>query len=136
MNSRNYTELRELETFEERYEYLRLGGEVGHATFGFDRWLNQRFYVTRDWDRVRSAVIVRDMGCDLGVLGYDIASELLVHHMNPVTREAILNREPWILDPEFLVTTCHRTHNAIHYGDRSLLPKPFVPRFPGDTRLW
>lgn len=125
-----------METFEERYEYLRLGGEVGHATFGFDRWINQQFYGTRDWERARNVVITRDLGCDLGVSGYDINHGLLVHHMNPIRREDIVNREAWILDPEYLVTTTHRTHNAIHYGDRSLLPKPFVPRFPGDTRLW
>jgi hypothetical protein len=136
MRTRSYSELQCLETFEERYEYLRLGGEVGHATFGFDRWLNQQFYGTRDWERARNYVITRDLGCDLGISGYDIHQQLLVHHMNPVTREAILNRDEWLLDPEFLITTCHRTHNAIHYGDRSLLPRPFVPRFPGDTRLW
>lgn len=136
MRTRSYSELRCLETFEERYEYLRLGGEVGHATFGFDRWINQQFYGTRDWERARNFVITRDLGCDLGVAGYDIHTDLLVHHMNPITREAILNRDPWILDPEFLITTTKRTHNAIHYGDRSLLPSPFVPRFPGDTRLW
>jgi len=136
MRTRSYAELRCLETFEERYEYLRLGGEVGHSTFGFDRWINQQFYGTRDWERARNAVITRDLGCDLGIAGYDIHHGLLVHHMNPITREDILNRAGWILDPEFLVTTSHRTHNAIHYGDRSLLPRPFVPRFPGDTRLW
>ncbi len=136
MRSRSYDELRCLETFEERYEYLRLGGEVGHATFGFDRWINQQFYGTRDWERARNIVITRDLGCDLGIAGYDIHHGLLVHHMNPITREDILNREGWILDPEFLITTTLKTHNAIHYGDRSLLPRPFVPRFPGDTRLW
>ncbi len=136
MRSRSYDELQCLDTFEERYEYLRLGGEVGHATFGFDRWINQQFYGTRDWERARNFVITRDLGCDLGIAGYDIHHGLLVHHMNPITREDILNREGWILDPEFLITTCLKTHNAIHYGDRSLLPRPFVPRFPGDTRLW
>lgn len=136
MRSRSYSELRRLETFEERYEYLRLGGEVGHATFGFDRWLNQRFYQTREWDLARSRVIARDMGCDLGIPGYDIHTGLLVHHMDPLTREDLLNRETYVLDPEFLITTTHRTHNAIHYGDRSQLPRPFTPRFPGDTRLW
>jgi len=136
MRTRSYSELQLLETFEERYEYLRLGGEVGHATFGFDRWINQQFYGTRDWERARNFVITRDLGCDLGVLGYDIHQGLLVHHMNPITRDDILNRVEAILDPEFLITTSHRTHNAIHYGDRSLLPRPFVPRYPGDTRLW
>lgn len=136
MRTRSYSELQVLETFEERYEYLRLGGEVGHATFGFDRWINQQFYGTRDWEQARNFVITRDLGCDLGISGYDIHAGLLVHHMNPITREDILSRAEWILDPEFLITTSHRTHNAIHYGDRSLLPRPFVPRYPGDTRLW
>ena len=136
MRTRTYSDLVQHETFEERYEYLRLGGQVGHATFGFDRWINQQFYATRDWERARNFVITRDLGCDLGVAGYDIQSGLLVHHMNPISRRDILDREEWILDPEYLITTTHRTHNAIHYGDRSLLPRPFVARFPGDTRMW
>ena len=136
MRTRTYSDLVQHETFEERYEYLRLGGQVGHATFGFDRWINQQFYATRDWERARNFVITRDLGCDLGVTGYDIQSGLLVHHMNPISRRDILDREEWILDPEYLITTTHRTHNAIHYGDRSLLPRPFVARFPGDTRMW
>lgn len=136
MRSRSYSELRRLETFEERYEYLRLGGAVGRATFGFDRWLNQQFYSTRDWQLARDAAIVRDLGCDLGIMGYDIHKGLLVHHMNPMSPRDIEEGATWIADPEFLITTTHRTHNAIHYGDRSQLPRQFVPRFPGDTSLW
>lgn len=136
MRSRCYSELRELRCFEERFDYLALGGVVGRATFGFDRWINQTFYATREWERARNVVITRDLGCDLGVPGYDIHSELLVHHMNPMTAADITNGEEWIIDPEYLITTTKRTHNAIHYGSRDLLPRPFAERQPGDTRLW
>lgn len=136
MRSRSYAELRRLSTFEERFDYLVIRGEVGAATFGFDRWINQHFYRSREWRQARDLVIVRDNSCDLGVPEYEIHSELLVHHMNPVTAEAIANGDEWILDPEFLITTTHRTHNAIHYGDASLLPRPVVVREPGDTKLW
>lgn len=134
--TRRYRELRRIPTFGDRFDYLRLGGEVGARTFGFDRWINQLFYRSREWRLIRDEVIVRDRGCDLGVPGYDLAADLLVHHMNPIAAEDIENREEWILDPEYLITTSLQTHNAIHYGDRSLLPKPFVERQPGDTRLW
>lgn len=134
--SRTYTELSRLETFEERFDYLSLEGVVGQDTFGFDRWINQGFYRSREWKNVRSAVIVRDRGCDLGVPGYEIHSHLLVHHMNPVMRDDILHGEDWIIDPEFLIVTSHQTHNAIHYGDERLLPRGPIVRKPGDTRLW
>lgn len=133
---RCYSELCRLETFEERYQYLQLKGSVGESTFGFDRWLNQRFYTSHEWRNVRSQVILRDNGCDLGVLGYEIVSGLVVHHMNPVTRPNLLSRDVWILDPEFLITTSLNTHNAIHYGDESMLPRGPVVRQPGDTKLW
>ena len=136
MRTRSYHELRQLSTFEERYDYLKLGGEVGEATFGFDRWINQQFYTSRAWRQVRNRVILRDDGCDLGIPGYEIESKLLIHHMNPVTAEALVNGEEWLLDPEFLITTSKKTHNAIHYGDSSLLPRPYIARGPGDTRLW
>lgn len=136
MRTKCYSQLRRLETFDERYEYLQLKGVVGRSTFGFDRWLNQQFYSTHDWEQVRTLVITRDHGCDLGVPGYDIQTGFLVHHMCPLSPNDIMEREPWILDPEYLITTTHRTHNAIHYGDRSLLPSPYEARFPGDTRLW
>jgi hypothetical protein len=136
MRVRTYRELRRLETFEERFEYLSLKGEVGQATFGFDRWINQQFYRSAQWKRVRSQVILRDNGCDLGVPGYDIRAQLVVHHMNPVTVEDVEVGRSWILDPDFLITTTHRTHNAIHYGDDSLLVKPPVERRAGDTKLW
>lgn len=136
MRVRTYSELRRLPTFDERFAYLSLRGEVGEATFGFDRWINQQFYRSREWRLARDAVVFRDGACDLGIPGYDIHSKLLVHHMNPILPEDLERGEEWVLDPEFLITTTHRTHNAIHYGDESLLVKPLVERRPGDTRLW
>src|SRR4051794_5687576 len=133
---RSYSELRRCSTFEERFAYLSMPGEVGEATFGFDRWINQRFYRSHEWKRVREYVIVRDEGCDLGIPEYDIHVDLLVHHMNPVTADDLIRGEEWVLDPEFLITTTHRTHNAIHYGDASLLRNAPVERRPGDTKLW
>jgi hypothetical protein len=136
MMNRRYSELCRLETFEERFEYLELGGAVGRTTFGFDRWLNQRFYKSSEWFRARNFVIVRDNGCDLGIPGYEIQTSLLVHHMNPVLVDDIIHGERWIIDPEFLITTSLSTHNAIHFGDKSLLPRGPVERKAGDTRLW
>jgi hypothetical protein len=133
---RTYSDLSTLSTFDERFEYLRLEGGVGRETFGFDRYINQRFYASREWELVRSHVIVRDNGCDLGVEGYEIFQKPLIHHMNPMSTEDILHNEEWIFDPEFLITTSHSTHNAIHYGVRSSLPKVVAERTPGDTRLW
>lgn len=111
-------------------------GEVGEITFGFDRWINQNFYRSREWRQVRDYVVLRDEACDLGIPGYEIRSRLLVHHMNPMTPEDIKRGEQWVLDPEYLITTTHATHNAIHYGDASLLPRAPVERRPGDTKLW
>jgi hypothetical protein len=133
---RTYSELRRLESFEERYAYLRLDGAVGVATFGFDRYLNQSFYRSQDWKSVRDQVIVRDNGCDLGIPGYEIHDALLVHHMNPISADDLKFKEDWILDPQYLITTTSRTHNAIHYSDDSILPKTVLARVPGDTRLW
>jgi hypothetical protein len=133
---RSYQELRRLKTFEERYEYLKLDGEVGAATFGSDRYINQRFYTSYRWKNVREHVILRDEGCDLGILGYEIHVALLVHHMNPITPEDIVRGAPWIIDPEYLITTTKRTHNAIHFGDEMLLARAPVVRQAGDTKLW
>lgn len=133
---RRYSELIRYHTFEDRYEYLRLGGNVGVSTFGFDRYINQDFYRSAEWRRVRDEVIVRDNGCDLGVDGYEINGNLLVHHINPMTADDVVHSEAWITNPEYLITTTNNTHNAIHYGDKSLLVQPFVPRQPGDTKLW
>ena len=136
MRTRSYSELRLLASFEERFDYLSLRGEVGRSTFSFDRWLNQRFYRSPEWKHVRNLVIYRDDGCDLGIPGYEIHAQLMIHHMNPVTPEDLQRGEEWVLDPEYLITTTHRTHNAIHYGDQSLIRKAPVERQPGDTRLW
>jgi hypothetical protein len=134
---RRYSELERLGTFDERFEYLKLDGHVGQATFGFDRWMNQRFYSSPEWKWARNAVIMRDMGCDLGITGYEIVfGPLLIHHMNPMTEVDIVSGEGWVLDPEYLITTSHRTHNAIHYGNKDLLPRLVVARSPGDTKLW
>ena len=133
---RRYSELRHIPTFEERFDYLRLDGSVGRETFGFDRHINQRFYTSKEWRDIRHHVIARDLGLDLGAEGYEINSRILIHHMNPILADDILHKNDDILDPEFLITTCHNTHNAIHYGDSSLLPKPLVERTRGDTRLW
>lgn len=136
MLSRRYSELVRFSSFEDRFEYLRLGGGVGRATFGFDRYLNQAFYGSREWDDVRNYVIVRDNGCDLAVAGYEIGISPLIHHMNPMTVEDLVNKESWILDPEFLITTTHDTHNSIHFGAPSPYPKVVTHRTPGDTKLW
>lgn len=136
MMTKQYSELRALLTFEDRYEYLRLGGSVGQPTFGFDRYLNQDFYRSREWRDARDFVIVRDSGCDLGILGYEINRDLLVHHMNPMSSDDLIHHEEWVTNPEFLITTTKTTHNAIHYGDQSLLRKPFVERTRNDTKLW
>ena len=133
---RRYSELRRIPTFEERFDYLKLNGSVGRETFGFDRYINQRFYTSKEWRDIRHHVITRDLGLDLGAEGYEINSRILIHHMNPIVVDDILHKNDDILDPEFLITTCHNTHNAIHYGDSSLLPKPLVERSRGDTKLW
>lgn len=133
---RRYAELRRLQTLEERFEYLVLKGSVGADTFGFDRYMNQQFYRSREWKQVRHLVIARDNGCDLGVEGYAIHDRVVIHHMNPMTPKDIEDGVPEILDPEFLITTTHQTHNAIHYGAANLLARPPVERHSGDTKLW
>lgn len=133
---RSYSELSKLQTFDKRFEYLSLSGTVGERTFGFDRWINQEFYSSIEWRRARREVILRDGGCDLGIPGQEIFKWLQVHHMNPLSVQDLEAGAEWIIDPEFLICTSQRTHNAIHYGDASLLPRPHVPRRPGDTALW
>lgn len=134
--TRTYSELRRLETFEDRFRYLSLHGRVGASTFGFDRWINQRFYTGREWRRLRNDIIVRDNGCDLGVDGYELHERIIIHHMNPLSVDDLVHGDDAALDPEFLISVSHKTHNAIHYGDEKLLRKPLVSRRPGDTRLW
>lgn len=133
---RCYRELRRLETFEERYRYLKLAGQVGAAMFGFNRHFNQTFYQSKRWQSARSKVILRDGGCDLGIEDREIGKGLVIHHMNPITLEDILEDRDWIYDPEYLICVSDRTHKAIHYGDESLLILPPIERTPGDTKLW
>lgn len=133
---RTYSELRRIDDFTERFRYLQLRGQVAEKTFGFDRWINQEFYRSREWRRIRDHVIVRDNGCDMGVEDWEIHDGIYIHHMNPMTVEDITSGDPSILDPEFLISVTHRTHNAIHYGDEGLLPRPLIQRAPGDTKLW
>lgn len=136
MTTRTSTELYLLPTFEERFRYLALSGSVGGVTFGYDRWINQDFYRSREWKLIREHVIARDLGCDLGVEGYEIHDRVIVHHMNPLTAGDIMHGDDDIVDPEFLITTTHQTHNSIHYGDERTLRRPFSPRRDGDTKLW
>lgn len=136
MKIRTYSELITLPTFEERYEYLRLGGRVGQDTFGFDRYLNQVFYRSQKWKDSRDFVIIRDNGCDLAMEGYEIHGKILIHHMNPITLRDIEYETDNLLDPEYLISTILNTHNAIHYGDRSLLITAPMERVPNDTCPW
>lgn len=133
---RMYSELCRLDTFEERFEYLKLSGGVGRATFAFDRYLNQKFYNSSQWHSVRRHVILRDEACDLGVRGYEIPEKPLIHHINPMLPDDIVHGEAWVLDPEYLITTTHMTHNNIHFGVGSKGPRVVVERTPDDTRLW
>lgn len=133
---RSYSELRRIATFEERYRYLALRGQVGRSTFGFDRYMNQGFYTSREWRNARDGIIIRDNGCDLGIEGYEIHRGLFIHHLNPITPAQIEAGDPALLDPNNLITVTHNTHNAIHYGDERMLPKPPVERRAGDTKLW
>ena len=136
MRSKSYSELRSLQTFEERYEYLRIGGQVGVATFGFERYLNQVFYRSAEWRRARDKVIIRDNGCDLGILGREIHETIYVHHINPITIEDIDSGSPLLFDPNNLISTIRTTHQAIHYGDKSMLRILPQERKRGDTDLW
>ena len=136
MTSRSYSELVKLQTFSERYNYLRLVGQVGSTTFGFDRYLNQSFYTSRDWRQVRHAVIARDAGCDLGLEGYEIFDRVYVHHMNPLTKKQVLAADKNMFDLEYLISCTLNTHNAIHYGDPNSLVRLPPERRPGDTTLW
>lgn len=133
---RCYRELRRLVTFEERYRYLKLAGQVGAAMFGFNRHFNQTFYQSKRWKSARSKVILRDKGCDLGIEDREIGRGLTIHHMNLVMLDDILEDRDWIYDPEYLICVSDRTHKAIHYGDESLLILPPIERTPGDTKLW
>jgi hypothetical protein len=131
---RTYDELISLDTFDERYNYLRLNGKVADLTFGFDRYLNQVFYKSDIWNKVRRDVIIRDLGCDLGMEGYELHGRILIHHMNPISINDILDRTDYLTNKNYLITTCLNTHNAIHYGNRS--PNVITERRRGDTCPW
>lgn len=133
---RTYSEMIALPTFEERYEYLRLGGRVGEDTFGFDRYLNQVFYRSQRWKSIRDQIIIRDCGCDLGMEGYEIHGKIIIHHMNPLAVRDIVDETEFLLDPEYLICVTHNTHNAIHYGDKNLLITAPIERRPNDTCPW
>jgi hypothetical protein len=136
MTLKSYEELRHILTFEDRFRYLSLVGTVGDATFGSERYLNQRFYTSYEWRSVRDQVIIRDNGCDLGILGREIYGPVYVHHMNPIKPEDLKFGRYSLIDPNNLITVSHRTHNAIHYGDEKQLVPEFVERSPGDTKDW
>lgn len=137
MSIRTYSELIQLPTFEERFRYLSLDGKVGAETFGYDRYINQVFYQrSKEWRSIRDFVIIRDNGCDLGVEGYDIFGKIIVHHMNPISIEDIERESEFLLDPDYLICVTHNTHNAIHYGDESLIFKSPIERTKNDTCPW
>lgn len=135
-NLRCYKELIRLKTFDERFEYLKLKGIVGEATFGYDRYLNQLLYTSGEWRRIRRDIILRDNGCDLAVEGYDIPDIIIVHHMNPISVEDLIDFSEDVINPEYLICVSYDTHNAIHYGDKSLLTREPIERKPGDTCPW
>lgn len=133
---RTYAELIKLPTFEERFNYLKLNGQVCKETFGFDRYLNQVFYKSQQWRKLRRQIIIRDNGCDLGIEGYDIPDRIYIHHMNPLTKDDIIHSSDFLMNPEYLICVSHMTHEAIHYGDIHLLPQQLIERTPNDTTLW
>lgn len=133
---RTYSELMRLPTFEERFRYLKLDGLVGKDTFGFDRYLNQEFYRSKEWKEIRDFVIVRDNGCDLGMDGYEIVGRIYIHHMNPITVNDIVHSSDFLLNPDYLICVSHNTHNAVHYGDEDLLVTAPVERRKNDTCPW
>lgn len=136
MSIRTYSELIAFPTFEERFKYLQLNGQVGESTFGFDRYMNQVFYRSQKWKSIRDFVIIRDCGCDLGVEGYNIHGKIIIHHMNPLSMQDIETESDFLLNPDFLICTTHNTHNAIHYGDENLLVTAPIERTKNDTCPW
>ena len=133
---RSYEGLIKIPTFEERFEYLKLSGRIGEATFGCDRFLNQTFYASPEWKRFRKAIIIRDNGCDLGVEGYEIYDRIIIHHINPITPEDIEERSSLLMDMDNVICVSFNTHEAIHFGDSSLLPKAPIQRYPNDMCPW
>ena len=133
---RTYSELITLPTFKERYEYLKLGGRVGEETFGFDRYLNQQFYHSQEWKSIRNEIILRDNACDLGVLGREMDKGIIIHHMNPITKDDLIHQSDFLLNPNYLICVSKKTHSAIHYGDESILYTEIVERSKNDTCPW
>ena len=136
MSIKTYSELIQYPTFEDRFKYLQLKGRVGEDTFGFDRYINQRFYRSVEWKRIRDQVILRDKGCDLGILGHEIYARVIIHHMNPISAKDISDATDYLLNPEYLICVSHLTHNAIHYGDESILVTTPIERRKNDTCPW
>ena len=136
MTLKTYSELSKLKTFEDRFQYLRLDGIVGEETFGFDRYLNQILYKSDKWKQCRRGIIIRDNGFDLGCEGYEVHGRILIHHINPITVDDIVNRNPKVFDPEYLILTSHNTHQAIHYGNEDLLVAAPIERSKNDTSPW
>lgn len=136
MKIRRYKELMRIDDYYERYRYLQLKGEVGMVTFGWERFMNQALYKTKRWKKTRDEVIIRDCGCDLAHPDFEIRDRIIIHHMNPISADDIESESDIVFDPEFLICTTHMTHNAIHYGDESLLPRLPIERRPGDTCPW
>ena len=136
MKIRTYSELMKFDNFIDRYNYLKLGGKVGEETFGFDRYLNQQFYKSKEWLRLRDEIIIRDNACDLGIPDREIPSRIIIHHMNPITKNDIINQTEFLLNPEYMICVTKRTHDAIHYGDESLLFTGLVERTKNDTCPW
>jgi len=134
--TRTYLDLMKIKTFKERFEYLKLNGKIGEETFGFDRYINQIFYKSREWKALRDFVIIRDSGCDLGMEGYEIGGKIIIHHMNPISLDDIKTRSEFLLNPDYLICVSHTTHNAIHYGNDELLAQEPVERRKNDTCLW
>lgn len=136
MIMRTYSELIRFDTFEDRFNYLKLIGYVGESTFGFDRYLNQTLYHSREWKKVRDEVIIRDDGCDMGLVDFMIYDRIIIHHMNPITIEDLEFGNDVVFNPEFLICVSTQTHNAIHFGDDKIIPRGPVERYAGDTKLW
>lgn len=136
-DKKRYSDLKQFSTFEERFDFLKLNGSVGEETFGFDRYINQKFYRSEEWKKIRNDVIVRDNGTDLGIKDKEIIGKIIVHHMNPITKEDIENREEWVFNPDYLICVSPETHRAIHYGDSDMISKTeIIERKPNDTCPW
>lgn len=136
MTIRTYTELMKLQTFEERFRYLKLVARVGEETFGFDRYLNQQFYHSQEWKSIRNEIIIRDNACDLGITGREMNKGIIIHHMNPITKDDLIHQSDFLLNPDYLICVSKKTHSAIHYGDESLLFDGLVERSKNDTCPW